>query len=151
MTDQSLLTPGAGNAAGIRTERHSHVGRKGDLTVELHFGDFDTGHGRQAALVLVRPGRAQACIPFNTLWQYCERNALQVMVPPLTEQLYGFVTKMDSFRVMDAILDFLDDLRQAPPDPQQFRDMSLDSFLESCVQEGLDFFVEYGGKRQRLT
>lgn len=144
------MTPGAGNDAGVdhATSRHSHVGKKGDLIVELHYGDFDTGHGRQAALFIRRADpRKGVFIPLSTMWQYAEHDAIHLMIPPLAEQLYGFVTKDDIFRIMDAVMDYLGDLRKSPPDPDLYKDKSLDAFMEGCAQEGLDFFVEVNGKR----
>lgn len=145
MSDGALLKPNIGNESERRTERHAHVGRKGDLTVELHYGDFGTGK-REAALALVH-GDDTVFVPLSAMWMYAERDALHVMVPPLAEHLYGFVTKQDCLRVLDAVLDYLDDLRKSPPDPALFRDRSLDAFLDGCAREGVDFFVDVNGKR----
>ena len=146
----ALLQPGVGNDAGERTTvKHKHLGRKGDLTVELHYGDFDTGHGRQAALYLYRTAHEAdgVYVPLSAMWQYAERRAFELLIPTLAARIYPFVTKFDLFRVMDAIREYLDDLRQSPPDPNLFKDASLDAFLESCEDEGLEFFAERGGKR----
>jgi hypothetical protein len=148
MSDAALLTPGAGMAAEAITTRHGHVGQKGDLTVELHYGDFDTGHGRQAALYVYSRNRQAdgAFIPLSMMWQFAEREALHMMIPPMAERVFGFVTKQDQFRLLDAILDYLDDLRKSPPDPNLFKDRSLKAFLQSCADEGLDFEVRMGGR-----
>lgn len=151
--DGLILTPGAGNIAGawveLETMQYSHVGRKGDLTVQLHYGDLGTGHGRQAAFYIfcARRERHGVFVPLSMMWQYAERDALHTMIPPLAEQVFGFVTKQDAYRLLDAILDYLDDLRKSPPDPQLFVDRSLDAFLKSCEDEGVSFFVEMGGRR----
>ncbi|MGO4700280.1 hypothetical protein [Dyella sp. 2RAB6] len=130
------------------TTRHSFVGKKGDLLVELHFGDFNTGHGRQAALKIFsrRLQDNAVYIPLSELWKFTEADALHVLVPILAKQIYGFVTKDDQYRVLDAIVDYLGDLRKSPPDPS-LSDRSLDRFLESCADEGVDFFVDVNGKR----
>lgn len=148
----ALLQAGAGNNAGGErtTIRHSSIGTKGDLTVELHYGDFDTGHGRQAALYIFRTHAGDTkgvYVPLSTMWMYLERASLHVMIPPLAKQLYGFVTQMDQVRVLDAVVDYLDDLRKSPPDPGLFKDKSLDAFRQSCEDEGLEFFVDVNGKR----
>lgn len=142
------LTPGMGLAAEAITTRHSHVGQKGDITVELHYGDFDTGHGRQAALYLYRRGRDTegVYVPLSMMWQFAERDALHVMIPPMAEKVFGFVTWQDQFRLLDAILDYLEDLRKSPPDPSLFKDRSLNAFLESCAAEGVGFEVRKGGR-----
>ncbi len=129
------------------TTRHSHVGQKGDITVELHYGDFGTGHGRQAALKLFVRGKEHlgTYVPLSDLWKFTEAEALHALVPVLARQIYGFVTKQDQLRTLDAILDYLDDLRKSPPD--QIKDRTLDQFLESCAEEGLDFFVDVNNKR----
>ena len=130
------------------TTRHSFVGRKGDLLVELHHGDFGTGHGRQAALKVFskRLPEKAVYVPLSDLWKFTEAAALHVLVPAMARQIYGFVTKDDQHRVLDAIVDYLEDLRKSPPDPS-LRDRSLNRFLESCADEGVDFFVDVNGKR----
>ncbi|MEO7198593.1 MAG: hypothetical protein ABIY56_00065 [Dokdonella sp.] len=145
----ALLQPGVGNGAHERTTvMHKHLGVKGDLTVQLHYGDFDTGHGRQAALYIFRAHADKGVyVPLSAMWQYLERAALHILIPVLAEQLYTVVTKFDQIRVMDAVMDYLDDLRKSPPDPLQFKDKSLDKFLEGCEDEGLNFFVDVRGKR----
>jgi len=148
--DGALLLPGHGLAAkaDTTTTKHSHIGRKGDLTVELHYGDFDTGHGRQAALYIHKTGREAdgVYVPLSMMWMFAERAALHVMIPPMAKQVYGFVTRQDEFRLLDAVLDFLEDLRKSPPDPNLFKDRSLNAFLESCAAEGFDFSVKVGGR-----
>lgn len=147
-----LQQAGVGNGAPVEertTIRHSYVGKKGDLSVELHYGDFDTGHGRQAALYIYQDKRQAdgVFVPLSSMWMYAEKNALHKMIPPLAAKLYGFVTQMDQVRVLDAVLDYLGDLQKSPPDPDLFKDKSLDAFRESCAAEGLDFFTEVNGKR----
>lgn len=148
---RALLQPGIGNTnAEATATRHSLVGKKGDLSVELHYGDFGTGHGRQAALYICRTHRGGSngvYIPLSTMWMYLQRESLDVMIPPLAKHLYGFVTHMDQIRVLDAVVDYLDDLRKSPPDPNLWKDKDLDSFRESCAEEGLDFFVDVNGTR----
>lgn len=146
----AALKPGIGNGeADNPTVRHSHVGSKGDLRVELHYGDFHTGHGRQAALYLFRFDKPTegVFVPLSSMWMYAEKESLHLMVPPLARQLYGFVTQMDQVRVLDAVLDYLDDLRKSPPEPGFLRDRSLEAFIKSCEDEGLEFFAEKNGKR----
>jgi hypothetical protein len=148
-SDNAFSKPGTYAAGQNATTRHSHVGKKGDLTVELHYGDFKTGHKRQAALYLFRHGHEKEglFIPLSDMWMYAEKDALHVMIPPMAKHLYGFVTQMDQTRVLDAVLDFLDDLRKSPPDPELFKDRSLDAFLQSCEDEGLEFFATVNGQR----
>ena len=132
-----------------RTTRHSHIGRKGDLVVELHYGDFKTGRRREAALFVYQVNRPQygVFVPMGDLWAYAERDAMHTIIPPIADRVYAFATRDGCFRLLDAILDFLEDLKNARPDPELFKDRSLDAFLESCAQEGLEFFTEIDGKR----
>lgn len=148
-SDDAVSRPGLHEATDGVTTRHSHVGQKGDLTVELHYGDFQTGHKRQAALYLWRRGHEKdGCfIPLSDMWMYAEKDAFHVMIPPLARHLYSFDTQMDHVRVLDTILEYLDDLRKSPPDPNLFKDRSLDAFLQSCEDEGLEFFATVNGKR----
>lgn len=148
---QAIVQPGVGNAANYerRTIKHKHLGRKGDLTIELHYGDFNTGHGRQAALYVWRRGHETrgVYVPLSALWMYCERDAVHTMIPELASHLYGMESKLLQFQLMDAIFDYLGELHKSPPDPELFKDKSLDAFLESCAREGLDFFADVNGKR----
>lgn len=131
--------------AGSR--RHSFVGVKGDLRIELHYADVNDGAGRQACLYLFHAHRAKdgVLIPFGGMWQYAERDALDKVVKPVTAKLYPFVTRQDEFRVLDAILDYLQDLKDHRPETGM--DKSLDEFLEECDREDSPFFLEIDGKR----
>jgi len=148
-SDDAKSIPFIGNGVERVTTRHSHVGTKGDLVVELHYGDFGTGHGRQAAFCMYRKGHPKdgVFVPLHYAWMYAEKDALHVMIPPIAKQIYGFVTHDDQIRVLDAILDYMDDLIRSPPDPDLFKDRSLDAFMESCAEEGLDFFATVNGQR----
>ena len=129
------------------SRRHSHVGVKGDLRVELHFADVRDGRGVQACLYLfamLRPNDG-VLVPFANMWQYAERNALDKVVRPLAGKLYPFTTKNDEYRVLDAILDYLQDLKDHPPEPGE--DKTLDQFLEECDREDSPFFLEINGER----
>jgi hypothetical protein len=145
--NQLVMPPSYDTRPEITTEKHSHVGRKGDLTIELHYGDFGDGRGRQPALFIYHLApRKGGFMPLSDMWQCLEKNAFVQIVKPIAECCYGFVTRDDMFRVMDAILDYLDDLREAPPAPK-FRYKNLDDFLESCERVGLSMFVDINGDR----
>ena len=144
----ALLRAGAGDERERITTRHSFVGTKGDLTVEMHYGNFDDGHGSQAALYIYRNNPKDGVfVPLSTMWMYLQRESFHTMIPPLARKLYGFVTKDDMVRTMDALMDYIEDLRKSPPDPNIFKDRSLQAFQESCAAEGLEFFMDIGGKR----
>ncbi|MDN5938456.1 MAG: hypothetical protein L0H83_07310 [Salinisphaera sp.] len=129
-----------------RTLRHSVLGTSGELTAELHYGDFQTGHGRQAALFIWRRAHYDdgVFIPLSQMWMFGHNSKLQAeafatMIPELTAQLYsGLVIKSDMIRVFDLILDYLDELRRSPPDPALWRDKSFSAWLESLADEGLE-------------
>lgn len=158
---RALLDPGRGNKQDVTTQRHSLLGKKADLAVELHYGDFGTGAGREAALYLYRfrgpAGATGVFVPLSCLWMYVEGRAgnfndsFDRMIPPLCETLYGMVTPAGMLNVMDAIIDYLDDLRKSPPDAAVFKDKSLSQFLKECDKEDMAFFVEVGGKRKYLN
>lgn len=131
--------------AGSR--RHHYVGKKGDLRVELHYADLNTGHGRQACLYVFHVLRAKdgVLIPFSDMWRYAERNALDRVVRPVAQKLYPFTTRDDEFRVLDAVLDYLQDLKDHKPEPGE--DKSLDDFLAECDEADAPFFLEINGER----
>ena len=131
--------------AGSR--RHSFVGVKGDLRVELHYADVHDGNGRQACLYLFHAHRPKdgVLIPFAGMWRYAERDALDKVVKPVAAKIYPFVTRQDEFRVLDAILDYLQDLKDHRPETGM--DKTLDEFLEECDREDSPFFLEIDGQR----
>lgn len=149
----SLILPASYDDAprDIKTERHSHVGRKGDLVVELHFGNFVDEHAREAALfIYARDPKRGIFVPLRNMHQWATM-ADAVIPPPvlhqLAEQIYGFVTQMDCFRLLDAVMEFMQDLKDSPLPPRN-QSKSLDYFLEDVERatEGGSFFVERGGQ-----
>lgn len=157
---RGLLDPMRGNKSENRSRKHTLLGRRGDLTVELHYGDFGTGAGHEAALYLWRNrggSNEGVYIPLSSMWMYVEgrsgnfNDSFDRMIPPLCERLYGIITRSGLMNVMDAIIDYLDDLRKSPPDSEFMRDRSLKSFLSECDKEELQLFVEVGGKRRYLN
>jgi hypothetical protein len=158
---RALLALGRGAMAEATTRRHSLLGKRGDLSVELHYGDFQTGAGNEAALYISRRTASGEevgiYIPLSCLWMYVEgrggsfNDSFHTMIPPLCERLYGMVTRSGCMNTMDAIIDYLDDLRKSPPDVEFMRDRSLKSFLAECDKEEVEFFVEIDGKRRSLN
>lgn len=150
MSKPGLLVPERlARGQDTATTRHSHVGRKGDLVIELHYGNFNTGRRREAAFFIHQLNRPNngVFVPIGDMWAYAQNDALHKIIPPLAEQVFAFVTKDDCYRLLDAILDYMQDLQKSRPDPNLFKDRSLDAFLESCAQEGLEFFTQIGGKK----
>lgn len=158
---RALLDPSRGNRAEPTTRRHSLLGQRGDLHVELHYGDFGTGVGHEAALYIWRKTASGdtngVYVPLSCLWMYVEgkggnfNDSFDVMIPPLCEQLYGMITRSGLMTTMDAVIDYLDDLRKSKPDAEFLRDRNLKSFLAECDKEEMEFFVEIGGKRHSLN
>ena len=128
------------------TRRHSYVGSKGDLRVELHFASVG-GRERQACLYVFKfnDPKNGVLIPFDSMWQYAQRGAIDKVIKPLAAKLYGFVTRQDEFRVLDAVMDYLDDLKNHKPEPDQ--DPTLDEFLQDCEETVGEFYLEIGGER----
>ena len=144
--------------AGSR--RHSYVGKKGDLRAELHFAAPHPHCGREACLYVYRalhPTKG-VLLPFCQMWQYDTRSfALStreakldqrrttVAAVRIANQLYGFATQSDWFRVLDLMCDFMQDLKDHKPETDM--DPTLDQYLEAFEAEGLEFFLEVDGKR----
>lgn len=131
----------------VGSRRHHFVGVKGDLRVELHYADVNDSHGRQACLYLFHVNRPKdgVLVPFAGMWRYAEHRALDQVVRPIAKKLYPFTTRDDEFRVLDAMLDYLQDLKDHKPEPGQ--DKSLDDFLAECEREDAPFFLEINGER----
>lgn len=129
------------------SRRHSFVGVKGDLRVELHYADVHDGAGWQGCLYIARKRAPQdgVLVPFAGMWRYAQADAIDKIVKPLAAKLYSFVTQQDEFRVLDAVLDYLEDLKNHPPEPGT--DKSLDEFLAECEEADSPFFFEINGER----
>lgn len=141
------------------SRRHHYVGRKGDLRVELHYAEPHPGLcGREACLYVfkVNAPKMGALIPFCQMWQFDPRavsarkgsvdaDRLAVAVKKVVRHLYGIETQSDEHRVLDVLCDYLEDLKDHPPETGQ--DRTLDEFLTDCDNDGLEFFVEVNGKR----
>lgn len=127
--------------------RHTFVGVKGDLRIELRYADVNDGHGRQACLYIHAMRRPQdgVYIPFEQMWLYAKADRAPEVVRKLCAHIYGFVTKQDEYRLLDAIFDYMEDLKNHRPEPGL--DKSVDDFLAECDEQGLEFFFEVGGVR----
>jgi hypothetical protein len=157
--DQIETTP-------VGSRRHNFVGVKGDLRVELHYADVNDGNGRQACLYIFRQRdpKGGVLVPFSGLWVYRDEAdglrrflrgreldtvasaaTIERSSRMLAKHLYGFVTRQDETRVLDAIMDYAEDLKNHKPEPGQ--DKTLDQFLEECDREDMPFFLEVGGVR----
>lgn len=116
--------------------RTSFVGRKGDLM--LFLTDVELGQRkRESALMMANrrdPTVRKAYILFSQLWLlidpdirnpitgHIDREATAHNVREqtrtldnLTERLFGFVTRDDTYRVIDAVFDFYTDIQHAKP------------------------------------
>lgn len=144
----------------VGSRRHSYVGRKGDLRVELHYADPHQHCGREACLYVYRaiaPTRG-VLLPFCQMWQFDPRPfALKSKSSRLDEsrtteaairianQLYGFATQQDWFRVLDVMVDYMEDLKNHKPETGI--DSTLDEWLAALDAEGFEFFMEVNGER----
>lgn len=138
------------------TERWATVGRKGDLVVELHFGHFLDQHTREAALLIyARDPRRGVFIPLRQMYAWAEiaaaRNMMATDLVLMAETIYGFATRDDAMRLLDAVMEFMEDLKNSPLPPTK-KCRSLDYFLEDIDREleGGHMFFEIGGERVRM-
>lgn len=129
------------------SSRHTFVGVKGDLRIELRYADVQDGNGRQACLYIhaIRRPQDGVYIPFEQMWMYAKADRMPEVVHMLCERIYGFATQQDGFRLLDAIFDYLEDLKNHRPEPGL--DKTVDQFLQECDEEGLEFFFEVGGQK----
>lgn len=158
MLAQPLILPSSFDSAPTKTttDRWEHVGRKGDLVIELHFGNFVDKHTREAALfVYSRDPKRGVYVPLRMMWAWSEmasaRDMMATDLVTMAEQVYGFVTKMDCMRLLDAVMEFMDDLKDSPLPPRG-KCKSLDYFLEEVDRdlEGGHMFYEVGGERIKM-
>jgi len=144
----------------VGSRRHSYVGRKGDLRVELHYADPHKDCGREACLYVYRavaPTRG-VLLPFCQMWQFDTRQfgflsrqakldearTVQAAVG-IANHLYGFATQSDWMRVLDVMCDYMQDLKDHKPETGL--DQTMDEWLAALDAEGLEFFMEVNGER----
>jgi hypothetical protein len=130
-------------------ERHTFVGVKGDLRVELHWKDVGGDHGVQACLYVHKANdyNRGVLLPFSDMWRLIEADHMPGIALKCAEVLYyGSPTQSDLFRIQDVIFEYLQDLKDHKPAPDI--DKTLDQFLEECEREDLDFFIEDGAGRR---
>lgn len=140
----------------VNEEHWSHLGRVGDLKVELRFGNYLDRHRREAALVMWASNpRRVATVPLSQLYMIEEMASgaemLHTMAAALAEQIYGMVIKKNVERVIDACVNFADDLRKSPLPPRSPR-LTKQQWLEQVDREleGGHMFVEVNGDRMKL-
>lgn len=141
------------------SRRHSYVGKKGDLRVELHFAEVHkVSCGREACLYIFRAAAPKdgALLPMCQMWVFdprdtskrkgnVDRERLYLAVDRLAKHLYGFVTQSDQHRVLDLLCDYLGDLKDHPVETGM--DPTLDEWLADASDKGFDFFMEVNGER----
>ncbi len=144
----------------VGSRRHSYVGRKGDLRVELHYADPHKHCGREACLYIYRaiaPTRG-VLLPFCQMWQFDPRPfALKSKQAVLDQKkvafaakkmalaLYGIENQSDEHRVLDVMCDFFEDFKNHKPETGV--DFTLDEWLAALDAEGMEFFMEVNGER----
>lgn len=96
---------------------YKYLGKKGDLLValiEVHL----QGESRPQPAMLIsnhrNPTTQHVVVPLHQLWRYFEPDNMLQVAPPMAERLFGFVTRDDCIRVLDAIYEFGNDLICAP-------------------------------------
>lgn len=131
--------------------RSTYVGAKGDLVAFL--SDIDVGaRKREPALLLAcktNPSERQVYVPMGSLWLLLDpdvsgdprttrqnRQNQRAALNALTEKLYGFVTKDDTFRVLDALFDFAQDLIHAKPPTW----MTHAQWLQALAEDDMTLF-----------
>lgn len=142
-------------ALKLAHKRTTYVGRKGDLTCWLT--DMEIGaRKREPCLLLANktsPLERHVYVPLNHLWLLVDpdipddtaqtlhnRTMQQRAVLDMTERLYGFVTQQDTFRVLDALFDFAEDLKNAKP-PQGY---TLGQWLQALAED--DMVLTHNGQ-----
>lgn len=150
------------------TRRHSFVGKKGDLRVEMHYADLATfsptlagihAHcGREACLYIFKANAPKegTLLPMCQMWAFDPRATSKRTGDPdqrriafaaknLCKALYGIESQSDEFRIYDLLWDYLGDLKDHPPETGM--DQSLDEWLASLEDQGLEFYAELNGQR----
>lgn len=95
----------------------TYVGRKGDLTAWVTYVDLPA-RKREPALLLAcstDPATRHVYVQLAELWVVLEDKDNRRIIQQMAQRLYGFPTRDDEFRVLDALFDFAEDLKNAKP------------------------------------
>lgn len=119
-----------------------YIGRKGDLTCWLTHVDLPARKKEPALLLAAStdPQTRHVHILLSDLWVVLEHQRNQQIIQQLTERLYGFPTKQDAFRVLDALFDFAEDLKNARP-PAGFNQQA---WLQALAED--DMILKFNGE-----
>lgn len=116
------------------------VGSKGDLSVYMTNIEFEGGEGAEPALYIRNEHRRDATtngcpvymVLLQDLWIYRPEDRdrgrnhtydeMRRRLANGCEALYGVVSNQGMFRIHDAILDFVDDLKNLKPPPEMTRE-----------------------------
>jgi hypothetical protein len=111
------------------------IGAKGDLVAFLTQLEINPGRAEPTLCLANKrtPTERHVYIPLSHLWMMIEPNAMQVAVPQLAERLYGFVTRADCMRVLDAVYEFAEDLKNAPPP----RWLTVNQWMRAIAEDGM--------------
>ena len=126
-------------------KRSTYVGRKGDITVFLTEVEMPARKKEPALLLAARtdPANRHVYVLLRELWLLLDPQDLAASqkqaeaINAMTERLFGFVTKDDTFRVLDAIYDFADDLKNAKPPVW----MTPGQWLQALAEDDMTFLV----------
>jgi len=130
-------------ATAIGMKRHEYLGAKGDLLAFLSQIRPPDRKRDVPALVLANrrdPANKHVFYPLPDLWKVMEPRAMVEIVPELCRHLYGFVTKDDIFRVMDALFEWAEDLQKSKPPAF----IGSKQWMQALAQDG--FTIQVNGE-----
>lgn len=132
-------------ALKLGTKRTSYVGTKGDLTCFVSDVDLPARKKEPAMLLVAKtdPQNRHVYVLLSELWKLCDPDtpgavrAQKAAIVGMCERLYGFVSRQDCYRVLDAIYDFAQDLKDAKPP----RGYSFGEWLQALAEDDMAFNV----------
>lgn len=120
--------------------RITDTGRKGDLRIAFGFARFQGVAQPHMYIQTVRSPNACAAVPLKLMYLFDERERVGPRKEPkclpevtrLAEAIYGHLpSRAEIYRVLDAVTEFMTDLKNMPP-PSTWRDTStLERMLEA--------------------
>ncbi len=119
-------------ATELGIKNYTHLGHKGDLIGALTQITMPGGRLEPSLLLANQrsPRERHVYIPLSQAWEMVEPNVMVRVVPQFAEKLYGFPTKFDHERILDAIYEWLDDLVKAPPPKWMTNQQQIDALFE---------------------
>jgi hypothetical protein len=123
------------------------IGHKGDLIVTLTEADLGQDRGKRPCLMICHKNNTKRKVFYGLedVWRILEHKSFNQIASQMAVILYGYPanatpSRGDTFKVIDAMFDFADDLVKAMPPTE----VDGQAWLEAVARDG--FTLRYNGE-----